>query len=660
MQTDKIYTKEQEIQELMEENWKLKNQLLQIEENHAREMELIFNSTSWKITRPYRFFSKIIKKIAKLFLSEKIRHGFYVLLHDGPRQFLRKAHKYTKDKVVLKNYIKRVVHPDEEILKMQRNTTFPKTIKFSIIVPLYNTPEEYLVQMIASCQQQTYGDWELCLADGSDSEHAYVGDIVKKMAEKDGRIQYQVLKENNGISENTNSAMQMATGDYIALLDHDDLLHPSALFKYMEVICEKNADFIYSDEMTFEVEPDNARTLHFKPDYALDNLRANNYICHFSVFSKRLLSSVGTFRKEYDGSQDHDMILRLTERAEKIVHVPEILYFWRSHPASVASDISSKTYAITAGIKAVSSHLERMGIRANVESSEAFPAIYRIHYELLSKPLISILIPSQNDVTMLVRCIDAIFEKSTYDNYEVIVIDNNSKDAATVSFYQKLSKNDKIQVITSKKTVESISTLYNLGARHAKGEHIIFLNRNVNIISPGWVEELLAYSQRKDVGAAGAKLYYPNGKIEHGGIILGLGKERCGDSAHHGAEKDNLGYMGRLSYSQDVTAVSWNCMMVAKDKFISVGGFREDYVSLYADIDLCLRLQGKGYLNIWTPYVEAYHYKRSLLRTKRTNVKLSDGRLFRKVWKEQLASGDPYYNVNFSLDTADFSLGINR
>ena len=635
------------------------NEIQALHERYLAEIQVIFQSSSWKITKPYRFIAKVIKKIARILMPRKVRQGLFIILHEGFSVFFQRLSAYRNRKRAEKLFVRRLLSPSHEMLREQREKDFAKDICFSIIVPLYNTPKRYLVDMIESCQNQTYGNWELCLADGSDGEHAYVGQVVRQMAAKDHRIRYQVLEKNGGISENTNAALKMASGDYIALLDHDDLLHPSALHEYMKVICEQEADFIYCDEMTFEGKLSHIVTLHFKPDFAIDNLRANNYICHFSVFSKELLHKAGMFRNEYDGSQDHDMILRLTEQARKIVHVPQILYFWRSHPASVASDINSKTYAIDAGKRAVLSHLERCGLQGSVESSWAFPTIFNVKYALREHGMISIIVPNKDHVDMLSRCLASVISKSTYDNYEILVVENNSQEDLTFRYYDTLRANPKVKVLYYEEEGFNYARINNYAAEHAGGDYLLFLNNDIEIITPEWMEEMLMFAQREDVGAVGAKLYYPDNTIQHAGVVVGMGADRCAGSPHHRYARDNVGYIGRLCYAQDFSAVTAACMLVSREIFQSVGGFDERFAVAYNDVDLCMAIREAGYKNIWTPCAEAYHYE-SVSRgyedapEKRARFQ-REVKLFQEKWKEQLEQGDPYYNRNLTLDLPDFS-----
>lgn len=567
--------------------------------------------------------------------------------------------------------------PDEERRKFENSYDFEKQVKISILVPLYNTPVQFLKEMIDSVEWQTYDNWELCLADGSDDAHSYVYDIVKEYQEKDKqiceekginntRIIYKKLEKNEGISGNTNQCLSLATGEYIGLFDHDDVLHPSVLFEYVKVINEKNADYIYCDETTFKSGDINKMlTMHFKPDYAIDNLRANNYICHFSVFARTLLDGDELFRSQFDGSQDHDMILRLTDRAKSIVHVPRLMYYWRCHEASVASNIEAKPYAIEAAKGAVADHLRRHGYdHFKISSTRAFETIFKIRYEIIGSPLISIVIPNKDHVDDLKRCINSILEKSTYDNYEIIVVENNSVEEKTFSYYKQI-ENDKITVVTyapSEGEGFNYSKVNNYGVSFAKGEYVLLLNNDTEVITVNWLEEMLMYAQREDVACVGAKLYYPDKTIQHAGVVLALGAHRTAGHSHYMQHRENLGYMGRLCYTQDVSAVTGACLLVKKVLFEKVGGLGEDFAVSLNDVDFCLKLRELGYLNVFTPFAELYHYE-SISRGSDMNGnnaerynKESD--YFKAKWKEVLDKGDPYFNPNFSLDKSDFSLKV--
>lgn len=557
--------------------------------------------------------------------------------------------------------------PDEERARKEREQVFERMVKISILVPLWNTPENFLREMIESVTAQTYQNWELCLADGSDGDHAYVETIVREYQEKDGRgrILYKKLEKNEGIAGNTNRCLAMATGEYIGLFDHDDILHPSALYEYVKVINEKNADYIYCDETTFKSGDINKMlTMHFKPDYAIDNLRANNYICHFSVFARQLLDGTELFRTKFDGSQDHDMILRLTDRAKNVVHVPKLLYYWRSHPGSVASDINAKPYAIQSAKDAVADHLKRHGYEHfQITSTRAFETIFKIRYQIIGDPKISIVIANKDHLEDLKRCITSIREKSTYENYEIIVVENGSETKEIFDYYDKLKDDPQIKVVTyTEKGSFNYSKVNNFGVKEASGDYILLLNNDTQVITVNWMEELLMYAQREDVGAVGAKLYYGNKTIQHAGVVLQLGAHRTAGHSHYGQHRDNLGYMGRLCYAQDVSAVTGACLLVKKKLFEEVGGLDESFAISLNDVDFCLKLREKGLLNVFTPFAELYHFEsvsRGLDDQGEKAARYNDeSERFREKWKEVLEKGDPYYNPNFSLDRSDFALKI--
>ena len=550
--------------------------------------------------------------------------------------------------------------PNAEERRREEETVFPREIKISVLVPLYNTPEKFLREMIDSVVTQTYKNWELCLADGSDDKHTDVGRICQEYIEKDSRIKYQKIEKNLGISGNTNVCFSMATGNFIGLFDHDDVMHPSLLFECVKTVCEKDADYVYTDEATFtSPNLDDLIVLHFKPDYSPDNLRANNYICHFSMFDADLLKKTGLFRPEYDGSQDHDMILRLTEEAKHVCHIPKILYYWRSHPNSVAAGIGAKTYAIDAAKRAVHDHMrDYYGIEVEVESTRAFPTIFQIKYPINGEPLISIVIPNKDHVEDLRRCITSIEKKSTWKNYEIVVVENNSVEQSIRDYYKELESDPKVKIVTYEGGF-NYSRINNVGVKETKGEYLLFLNNDTEVISPDWMEQLLMYAQRKDVGAVGAKLYYADNTIQHAGVVIGLGAHRSAGHTHYKMPREHLGYMGRLCYAQDVTAVTGACLMVKKSIYEEVDGLDESFTISLNDVDLCLKIREKGYLNIFTPFAELYHYE-SKTRGMEEGEKLRryerECAHFRDKWKEQLDAGDPYYNPNFSLDYSDFTL----
>ena len=555
--------------------------------------------------------------------------------------------------------------------------SFERQILFSILVPLYNTPQEYLKDMLDSVLNQTYGNWQLCLADGSDAEHADVEQTVReyqaRSKELGRKILYRKLERNGGISENTNACLAMATGDFVAPFDHDDYLHPSVLYWYVKAINEQNADYLYCDETTFKGSNLNDFvTIHFKPDYAIDNLRANNYICHLSCFDRTLLKGEDLYRSEFDGSQDHDMILRLTDKAKNIVHVPRLLYYWRSHPGSTAGNIGAKTYAIDAAKGSVADHLRRHGYKNfKITSTRAFETIFKITYEIQGEPLISIVIANKDHSEDLKRLLNSVFEKSTYENYEIIIVENGSAEEATKRYYKEVTSGpykDRVRVVEytyAEGETFNYSRINNYGVTFAAGEYILLLNNDTEVISVNWMEELLMYAQRGDVACVGAKLYYPDKTIQHAGIVIGLGAHRTAGHTHYKQRRENLGYMGRLCYAQDVSAVTGACLMVKKAIYEEVGGLDETFEVSLNDVDLCLKCRQKGYLNVFTPFAELYHYESASRGSDVTdpdsaNAKRYDAEAerFRTKWADVLAAGDPYYNPNFTLDRSDYSLKV--
>ncbi|MCD7863970.1 MAG: glycosyltransferase family 2 protein [Lachnospiraceae bacterium] len=588
----------------------------------------------------------------------------------GPKGVAAKINYKKREREAMKQF-GTASFPDEARAKAERETAFAYRPLISILVPLYNTDSAMLREMIDSVENQTYENWQLCLADGSDADHASVGQICAEYVQRErqqgrNRVKHQVLVKNEGISGNTNECLKLADGDYIGLLDHDDVLHPSVLYEYVKAINEKGADYLYCDEATFQSgDINHMLTMHFKPDYAPDNLRANNYICHFSVFKRSLLDGTELFRPRFDGSQDHDMILRLTDRAQCIVHVPKLMYYWRCHPASTASNIGAKTYAIDAARNAVADHLRSHGYQNfKITSTRAFETIFKIHYEIQGNPKISIVIANKDHAVDLRRCITSIYEKSTYDNWEIIVVENGSTEEEIYRYYRELEDGDgKVRIVKWQSTDSfNYSAVNNFGASFATGEYILLLNNDTEVITVNWLEELLMYAQRKDVGAVGAKLYYPDKTIQHAGVVLKLGAHRTAGHSHYKQPKQNLGYMGRLCYAQDVSAVTGACLLVKKSLFDQVGGLDESFAISLNDVDFCLKLRELGYLNVFTPFAELYHYESASRGLDDSGEKAErynrESEHFRTKWKEVLDAGDPYYNPNFSLDRSDFSLKI--
>ena len=554
-------------------------------------------------------------------------------------------------------YIKEHLATEEEIIR-QKNISFNQSICFSIIVPLYNTPKKFLREMIESVLNQSYSNWELCLADGSDDKHKFVEEIVMEYANIDKRILYKKLDENMGISGNTNACLEMAQGDYIVLFDHDDLLHSYALFKCMEVIEKEQADFIYSDEMVFEDEIANVKTIHFKPDFSPDTLRSHNYICHLCCFSKPLYNQVGGFSLDHNGSQDYDMVLRLTEKANKIKHISEVLYYWRSHPGSVASDINVKPYCRDSAIKAIDDHLKRIGLNGKAKDSFV-PSTYKVEYGIRDDKLVSIIIPNKDHIDVLDKCLKSLYKKTTYSNFEIIIVENNSENKDTFEYYERV----KTQYANLKVVVWdgpwNYSAINNFGVKHASGDYYLLLNNDVEVITPSWLEEMVMFIQRDDVGAVGSMLYYPDDTIQHAGLILGINGS-AGHSHKH-AVRDSIGYVHRLCIAQNLSGVTGACLMTKRSIWDEIQGLDESFAVSFNDVDFCLRIRQAGYLIVFTPYAELYHYEsksRGLDESPEKKERMEkEAKHLRDRWPESIqVGGDPYYNKNLTHKTEGFTI----
>ncbi|RHP44270.1 glycosyltransferase family 2 protein [Ruminococcus sp. AF33-11BH] len=549
--------------------------------------------------------------------------------------------------------------PDRNELEKQKKTSFGYRPKISFVVPLYKTPEKYLRRLTESFQEQTYSNWELCFSDGSGAQSPLT-ELLKELTAKDNRIKYVSHEESLQISENTNSAIEIATGDFIAFADHDDELTPNALFECVKAINEKPQTLvIYTDEDKMSMDGHKFFQPHFKPDYNPDLLCTVNYICHLFVVSRKVIEKVGGLRSEFDGAQDYDFVLRCVEavKDEEICHIPKILYHWRCHEDSTAENPESKLYAFEAGRRAVQAHYERTGIHAEVFKGE-YLGLYRTKFIRDHDPLISIIIPNKDHIDDLKRCMESIEQKSTYKNYEYIIVENNSTDSATFEYYKKLeAENPKVRMVYWD-GVFNYSAINNYGASFAKGEYLLLLNNDTEIINPDCLEELLGYCMRKDVGAVGARLYYEDDTIQHAGVVIGFGGIAGHCFVQH--KRGTTGYCHRIICAQDYSAVTAACMMVKKSAFDAVGGLSEELAVAFNDIDFCMKLRKAEYLIVYNPYAELYHYESKSRGLEDTPEKVArfnkEIATFEKKWPEILENGDPYYNPNLTLKSQDFSL----
>ncbi len=545
--------------------------------------------------------------------------------------------------------------PDKDILEKQKTEAFPKMPKISIVVPLYNTNKKYFKELLNSILNQTYTNWELCLADGSTEKNLEIEEISKK----DNRIHYKFIGNNLGIARNSNAAIEMATGEYIGLLDHDDLLTEFALYEVVKQINKTpDAKLIYSDEDKISENSKERFDPHFKPDFAIDTLRSVNYICHFAVIKSEMLKEIEGFREGFDGAQDYDLFLRIAEKTNKIVHIPKILYHWRVHEGSTASATKdTKPYAYEAGKKALENHLERIGLNGIVEHGELL-GTYKITYEVIGNPKISILIPNKDHIKDLKQCIESILKHTTYINYEILIIENNSTEKATFSYYEEIQKNEKIRIISYPEKEFNYAKIMNYGVKNSIGIYILQLNNDTEVLTPNWLEQFLGYGQRNDVGVVGAKLYFPDNTIQHAGIIVGIN----GTAGHilRNLPKVKKAYSGRQGYVQNFSSVTGACLFTKKSIYEEIGGMDEDFAVAFNDIDLCLKICQKGYWIVWSPYIELYHFESKSRGYETTTSKVErfekETKMFKEKWKEFLKNGDPFFNINFSLESENYQI----
>ncbi len=550
--------------------------------------------------------------------------------------------------------------PTEAVLKKQRGNKFAYQPKISIVVPLYKTPQNYLDELITSIKAQTYSNWELCLSDGS-GEDSPLKTILMKYEIEDSRIKVVYNKVALQISENTNVALKIATGDYIAFADHDDVIAPNALYECVyELNVDSSIDMIYTDEDKIDMSGNEHFMPHFKSDFNIDMLRSTNYFCHLVVVKREVFEKVGLLNPEFDGAQDFDFVLRCVEVAKNIKHISKILYHWRAHKDSTAENPESKDYAFKAGARAVQAHYDRVGIKATVEETR-YKGIYRSKYILQEEPLISIVIPNKDHVEDLEKCISSLEKKSSYKNYEIIVVENNSTEKETFEYYKTLEeKYSRAKVVYWQGKGFNYPAINNYGVAQAKGDYILFLNNDTEIVNVDCLEELLGYCMRKDVGAVGARLYYEDGTIQHAGVVVGLGG--VAGHAFLCCSKEDPGYFGRIHMAQNYSAVTAACIMVKKSVFEEIGGFDEKFAVAFNDIDLCLKIREAGYLIVYNPYAELNHYESKSRGYENTEEKIqrfnSEIALFESRWEKFLEKGDPYYNPNLTLDKLDFSLSV--
>lgn len=624
---------------------------------------LVFRSSRGKAVCPISLRRGVIlrrklgqygKKAMRYYQS----HGLGALLAKG----VGKVGSLSKRPVVYQKWIQKHL-PSPAELERQRKTPLRSQPLISVVVPLYRTPPKYLEEMIASVRGQTYGNWELCLSDGSGADSP-LRDILQGWEKRDPRIRVAYQEEPLKIAQNTNEAINLSKGDYLAFMDHDDQLTPNALYECAKAISQDSQiQLLYSDEDKMSMDGHQFFQPHMKPDFNQDLLCTVNYICHLFVVRRDILGQAGLLRPEYDGAQDYDFILRCTEAVEEgrrrknIRHIPKVLYHWRSHEDSTSENPESKLYAFDAGQRAVQAHYGRIGVRAEVSKGE-YLGLYRTRFLRDHDPLVSVIIPNKDHRQDLERCLDALEGKSTYPNLEYIIIENNSEKEKTFAYYRELEASNPRAKVVYWDGEFNYSAINNYGVTFAEGEYYLFLNNDTEIINEDCVEELLGYCMRPDVGAVGARMYFEDDTIQHAGVVIGFG----GVAGHCFVQQPRgySGYCHRIICAQDYSAVTAACMMVPREVFQEVGGFSEELAVAFNDIDFCLKVGQAGKLVVYNPYAELYHFESKSRGLEDTPEKVArfnqEIAVFEKRWPDILRSGDPYYNPNLTLDSQDFSL----
>lgn len=545
--------------------------------------------------------------------------------------------------------------PSGAELQKQKQQQFAYRPKISIVVPVYNPPAQYLREMIESVFRQTYAHWQLCIADASNAENRERLQAVYHSFANDIRMTVKTLPENQGIAGNSNAALGLADGDFITFLDHDDTLAPFALHELAKAInANRKADLLYSDEDKLDRTGQRCDPL-FKPNWSPDTLRSRNYFCHLTALSRNLLEEIGPFQEGFNGAQDYDLFFRASEQADEIVHIPSVLYHWRAHEGSTAAHSSAKNYAFDSGQKAIEAHLKRIGQPGQVYQTST-AGTYRIQYELKRRPKVSVIIPNKNLPDMLARCVDSVLN-STYENVELIIVENGSTDPATHALYGKLNA-EKSATILEWTQPFNYAAVNNFAANHATGELLLFLNNDMEMIDSDWLESLVRYAVQPGVGAVGAKLLFPDDTIQHAGVVVGMGGVAGHGQAYFPATSP--GYHQKLLFTQNVAAVTGACLMVPRHVFDRVNGFDEGFVLAFNDVDLCLQILNAKYRIIWTPDAKLYHYESKTRGAEDTAEKQMRFKreydLFMTKWSQFLKQGDPYYSPHFRLDRADIAL----
>lgn len=543
----------------------------------------------------------------------------------------------------------RIMRVSRQELFAQRKTKFSYAPKFSVVVPLYHTPAKFLKDLVRSMMYQSYANWELCLVNAS-PEDVHLTSLLENWAMRDKRIRVIRLEKNLGIAQNTNAGIEASTGEFIAFLDHDDFLEPDALFCYVDALNkDKTIDVFYSDEDKTDEYAAHYFYPHFKSDFNIDLLHANNYMCHFLAVRKSLVDTVGGLNEKFDGAQDYDFVLRLTENTKKIYHCPRILYHWRCSNQSTAASQGNKMYAIHAGKAALNAHYKRIGWNARAQEG-AVDGWYQTKFTLKEEPLVSILIPNKDHTDDLDVCLNSFFERADYQNYEFIIIENNSVLPETFAYYEKIEKeHDNVKVVYWEAGF-NYSAINNFGFKFAKGDYIMLLNNDVELITPDIFQSMLGFCMRPEVGIVGAKLLYNDHTVQHAGVLVGAGG--LADHVFKGLHEDDPGYMGRAISSQDVSAVTAACLLVKRSVYEEVGGLEEEFQVAFNDVDFCLKVRKAGYLIVYDADVKLFHYESKSRGMEDTTDRFirfgNEMMLLNSKWDILSTFVDPYYNPNLS------------
>lgn len=537
-------------------------------------------------------------------------------------------------------------------------SSFNKTPLISIVVPVYNPVEQLLIDCIDSVRRQSYQNWELCIADDKSTE-IYVREVLEKYVALDSRIKVIYREVNGHISEASNSAIELAKGEWVALLDHDDLLHEHALFHVVDVLnTNTGVEFVYSDEDKINANGDRVDP-HFKSDWNLDLLYSQNYVSHLGVYKRDILNKVGGFRVGYEGSQDYDLLLRYSREIDhnNIVHIPKILYHWRMIEGSTAMGAGEKSYTTDAGIKALEDHFKALNKDVTVDMGK-HDNIYKVNWSIIDEPLVSLIIPTYNGYEITKQAIDSILNKSTYKNFEILLVDNNSDEQQALDYFDEIKMHEKVSVLRYPHPF-NYSAINNFALEYAKGEIIGLINNDVEVINPEWLTEMVSHAQREDIGCVGAMLYFENDTIQHAGVITGIGG--VAGHSHKHFRRNSHGYFSRLNIVQNLSAVTGACLLVRRSVYEEVNGLNEEDLTVaFNDVDLCLKVQKAGYRNLWTPYAELYHYESISRGTEDNPAKVkrfnNEVEYMKKNWLNELRH-DRYYNPNLTMEREDFSIG---